>query len=109
MAAPLYPGDKFTTDRRLAWVRSRSQAWYRNEQWELTFEEYCTFFNSANRFYNRSRRSNGIVLTRLDSKKAWSTSNCCIITRINQLRANRASMAGQDDKSFYKDAIFYGQ
>jgi len=109
MAAALYPGDKFTTDRRLAWVRSRSQAWFRYEDWELTFEEYCTFFNSINRFYSRSRKSDGLVLTRLDSKKPWSKENCCIITRINQLRANRAAMAGQNDREFYKDAIFYGQ
>jgi hypothetical protein len=102
-------GDKFTNDRRLAWVRSVCQARYRGEVWNLTFAEFCRFWPTEEQFHRRGRKPEDLVLTRWDNRGSWSRSNCCIITRYNQLQVSRCLQLGRDPEEFFKDAIWYGQ
>jgi hypothetical protein len=105
----LFPGDKFTTARRLAWVRSRAQAAYRDEEWKLSFDNFCVFWNSEERWAQRGRSNDDIVLSRFDYEKGWTKKNCCIITRYQHLCSSRARRAGKDIRPHYLGAIVYGQ
>ena len=99
--------DPFTHARNLAFQRSACQARYRNEEWQLTFEEFCHFWNNEALWAQRGRKVEALVLTRWDTEKPWNTKNCCIITRGDQLLAKIERYWGNDDSEYFKDAIWY--
>lgn len=74
-------------DKRLSWQRSRSQAKYRGEKWDLTFDEYCELWPTE-LWQNRGRQGDSYVLSRENNRKPWTFSNCIIIYRRNQLIIN---------------------
>jgi hypothetical protein len=80
--------------QRLAFLRSRAQAKYREEEWHLTVEEFFWIWRDPEVWATRSRKSTngpksngcmGYVLTRKDMNKAWSLPNTEIVTRKEQL------------------------
>jgi hypothetical protein len=99
--------DAFTHARNLAFVRSRAQANFRGEQWDLTFQEFCHFWNNEQLWNQRGRKVTALVLTRWDCEKPWNRKNCCIIARGDQLLAKIERYWGKDDSEYYKDAIWY--
>lgn len=101
--------DKFTNDRRLAWVRSVCQARYRKEDWDLTFAEFCVFWNTEQRFRRRGRATDALVMVRYDDFDPWNRDNCVIITRAQQLLLASARRCGKPTEQYFKDAICYGQ
>lgn len=101
--------DPFDHARNLAYIRSCCQAKYRGEQWDLTFEEFCNFWHSWDLWEERGRAEQDLVLTRYDVELPWNTSNCCIITRGDQLRAKIERRHGRDDRQFFKGAIWYAR
>ncbi len=101
----LYP-DKFTNDRRLVWCRSRSQARYRGEEWSLSFDDFCRLWSTESLWLQRGRHNDGLVLFRYDAVQPWQLTNCCIITRVNQLRISAARKAGKSDETYLKEAIW---
>ena len=108
MGSRVYISD-FDNARRIAFVRSRSQAWFRNESWELTWEDYQVFWKTTSRWARRGRRNEDLVLTRLDPTKPWNRDNCCILTRLNSLGANGSARAGNSTDKYFTKAILYGQ
>lgn len=62
----------------------RSQAAYRGEAFELTFQDFCDFWTDE-RWELRGRKTNELTLTRRDPNQAWSVENCVIMTRKEQL------------------------
>lgn len=102
--------DQFTWERKLAWVRSKSQAEYRNEQWNLSFAEFCHgFWNTEERWILRGRQGTDLVLTRYDTEKPWNKDNCCLMPRRDHIHAKNRRQRGLDDSDCYKRAKFYGQ
>ena len=86
----------FDNERRLAFVRSRAQAIFRNEEWNLTWKDFQAFWNTRILWDQRGRHSNDLVLTRMDWQGPWSKDNCCIITRLDHLRASCGNRNGKD-------------
>lgn len=101
--------DKFTNDRRLAWIRSVCQARYRKEDWDLTFAEFCQFWNTETRFRQRGRSVEALVLVRIDDFEPWNRNNCAILKREQQLSLAHARRYGKATEEYFKDAIRYGQ
>ena len=109
MALKLYKDD-FTTERRLAWIRSKHQALFRGEVWELSFSEFCVgFWSTEDRWRQRGRRTYDLVLTRRDPERPWDRNNCCILPRIQALTAKNLRYKGIDNNHCYRGAIYYGQ
>jgi hypothetical protein len=100
--------DAFTNERRLAYVRFTSQCTYRGELNEITFSEFCQFWHSQTQWAQRGRSPNNLVLTRYDPDLPWSKTNCCIMTRGNQLNIRNRRRFNQDYQDLYKEAIPYG-
>lgn len=100
--------DQFLHDCNLAFVRSRAQARFRNEPWDLTLEQYMVFWRDEDRWGQRGRKPHDLVLTRLDPDEAWDKDNCCIITRQQQLEINVRRRHNRDVGSLYEGAIEYG-
>lgn len=96
---------------RLQFLRSRCQAKYRKEPWELTWEEFQCFWQPDQRYLRIGRSTNSLVLTRVDSRKPWNTKNCVIITRQAQLtiRGCKVSKPPKPYQHLFQGAIEYGQ
>jgi hypothetical protein len=72
-------------DQYTAWLKHRSQAWYRGEEHSLTFEEWEQFWNTDWAWENRGRGVDCVNLTRIDPEKGWSKDNCYICSRHEHL------------------------
>lgn len=71
--------DPIRHEQYIAWARARAQANYRNERWELTFEDWVELW--AGRWHQRGRIKDTVCLSRRSYDQAWSRENCEIITR----------------------------
>jgi hypothetical protein len=65
--------------RFVAWCRSRSQAQYRGESWQLGFEDFERTW--GDRWCQRGRGSEDLCMTRLDPEQPWKLGNVAVITR----------------------------
>ena len=81
--------DPLAHDQYYAWLKHRSQAMYRKEAHELTFEQWQTIWNTDDNWSKRGNRSESVVLTRYDKEQPWNVDNCHIKNR-KQHRADSA-------------------
>ena len=81
-------------------LRSRSQAWYLDQEWTLTFKQYCDFWTPA-LWSLRGRGTNDLVMVRKDLSGPWSKENCEIVTRKEQL--TRTNKKTKRDKETVND------
>lgn len=68
----------------VAYQRMKAQAKYRNEAFELTFEEFQQLW--MNRWDQRGRGADQYCLTRQDPDQPWNTANCQCVTRKEYLQ-----------------------
>lgn len=73
--------------RYTPFLKSRSQAWYRGEDWDLTFEDYCQLW-TWDHWQLRGKGATEFAMVRKDIEQGWNLNNCEIITRREQLRRN---------------------
>ena len=71
----------------LAFQRMRCQARYREEAWELTFEEFKLLWKDH--WAARGRASNQYCLTRIDPSDAWRMDNIECLQRVEYLTKAR--------------------
>lgn len=95
-------------EQRLAWLQGGCQARYRGEVWNLTWEEFKTFWKDERRWRQRGRSVECLVLTRFDPDGPWDRHNCCILTRQLQLEIKIKRRYDLPEDHLYKDAIEYG-
>lgn len=84
--------DPFTRELYYAYLKHRSQARYRGEGHALSFQEWQQFWNE-DRWNNRGRACDNLVLTRIDTDADWSVSNCEIVTRKQHFERRKAGNA----------------
>lgn len=72
-----------------AWLKHRSQARYRKEAYELSWEDWQEMWANPIDFQNRGRKPDDLTLTRIDDDGAWELANVVVITRLEQLRKAR--------------------
>lgn len=84
--------DEFRHDMYTPWMRSRAQATFRNEGWDLTFEEYYDLWKDD--WHNRGRKPDDVCMTRRDPDLSWSKDNCYIITRKEHLAEQGRARVG---------------
>lgn len=99
--------DEFTKQRRLSYIRSRAQAEFRFENWQISFLNYCKFWHDNTQWLRRGRHKTDLVLTRYYNEGPWRPDNCIIITRYQQLCITRRLRDNRDPTEFYKGAITY--
>jgi hypothetical protein len=76
--------DLFDHERHWAYLRMRAQANFRNEEFELTQDEFFEFW-TAELWPQRGRKPEDLCMVRDDVEKPWSKSNCLIVSRYQQL------------------------
>lgn len=98
--------DPTLTERRIAWSRSHAQARFRNELWELSWEDFLDFWNE-DRWPQRGRTRNNLVMIRKNPDQSWSSSNCCIVDRYTQLLIRTRQQMGLEFQSLIKQGLVY--
>jgi len=82
--------DPFHHEMYYAWAKHRSQAIYRKEAYELTWEDWQIIWANPEDFLRRGRDRNDLVLTRQDPELPWTMRNVEIMVRLDHLRRERA-------------------
>jgi hypothetical protein len=77
-----YPG--VTAEHRLSYCRMRAQAKYRDEGWDLTWEQYQEIW--ADKWHLKGRGREDLCLSRIDWAGAWTIDNVNLIFRIDHLQ-----------------------
>ena len=75
--------DPLLHEMRRAYIRARAQAEYRNQNWDLEFEDYCLLWN--NLWINRGRNGKQLQMCRIDQSKGWFKNNIIIQSRTQHL------------------------
>lgn len=73
--------NEFDRRRRIAFLRMRAQAEFRNEHWMLTWQDFCDFWHSEDLFSMRGRDHDSLILSRKDPYGPWALWNCHIKPR----------------------------
>ena len=76
----------YRRDKYYAWLKHRSQAKYRKEAYDLTWEQFEMLWFIEEDWNNRGKQATNICMSMIDSNLGWTVSNIEIITRLEQLR-----------------------
>lgn len=71
-------------EQRRAFAIQQSQAKFRKEEYNLTFEEFALLWND--KWHLRGMNSQSLCLTRVNTSKAWSIDNCMLQDRLTKRR-----------------------
>ena len=66
-------------------LRARAQAHFLDQEWSLSFEEFCLLW-TIDKWYCRGRGPKDLVMVRKDREGPWDLQNCEIVTRREQLQ-----------------------
>lgn len=69
-----------TREKYYAFLKHRSQASYRKETYNLSWEDWQSFWNDDD-FVKRGRKVDDLCLTRYNFNLAWDIDNCVVCTR----------------------------
>ena len=80
--------DPLTREKYYAWLKHRSQARYRKEEYHLTWQDWQSLWSDGD-FLKRGRTSDSLCISRVSRLEAWQIDNCEVITRIAHLKKGR--------------------
>lgn len=80
--------DPIDHDKYYAWLKHRSQARYRNEDYEITWEEWQTIWPNE-LFLLRGRKLYDLCIARIDMDQSWNINNIVVHKRSEQLKRNK--------------------
>lgn len=92
--------------RHLWFVRSRAQAEFRGESWQLTYEDFCCYWPDRETMDRRGRQSSSLCLTRYDDQGPWSRDNVCMVTRNLHMKIKNRRTNNMDCEEFFREAIW---
>jgi hypothetical protein len=81
-----------------AFIQHRNQSQFRNEPWEITWEQYKELWRD--RWHQRGRTRDTYCLTRINYDLPWSVSNCDVITRADHNRRQLENKIRRADGRF---------
>lgn len=85
--------DELKHEKYYAFLKHRSQAKYRCEPHDLTFEDWLEFWTDEN-YSQRGRSRDSLILAMSDPELGWTKSNLYITDRLTHLREQKGK---QDD------------
>lgn len=95
--------DPVLHDQYTAWLKARSQAWFRKEDWQLTFQDWVDLWGTN--WSRRGREVNCLMLMRRRWQEPWTKRNCHLVDRPTfharqaKIKAERKILRSKDDGS----------
>ena len=80
------------------WMRAKAQANFRNEGWDMSFEEYHAMWEPF--WSQRGRGADDVCMSRKDYGKPWTVDNCMIVSRREHLKIQGGYRAAQGMKYY---------
>lgn len=80
--------DPLTREKYYAFLKHRSQARFRGEDYALTWEDWQGLWSDDD-FQCRGRRADDLCLSRIDHLGEWSLANVEVIPRLEHLKKER--------------------
>lgn len=77
-----------TREKYYAFLRHRSQAVFRQEEYLLTFDDWVDLWTDE-LFAQRGKQRESMVMMRKNPTEGWTLDNVCIVPRITQLRRGK--------------------
>ena len=77
-----FPG--IQAEQRMSWSRMKAQAKFRDEPWDLSWEDYNVIWDK--KWHLRGTEKGSYVLTKIDQSAAWHKDNVEVIPRLEQWR-----------------------
>lgn len=90
--------------RRLAYLRIKAQAKYRNEPFSLTIEDWREFYPTEESMAQKGRLGKSMVLTRYDYEQGWTRANTIKVCRKICMRAMHNRRMNLEYQHLFKDA-----
>jgi hypothetical protein len=87
--------DPLDHDKFVKWHKHRSQARFRGEPYDLTFQDWLDIWRDPQDWYNRGTSCDAVCLTMSDLELGWTKGNVEIITRAEQLRRHGERRRGK--------------
>lgn len=84
-----YYKDDFSHARHYGFLKTRSSARSRGEDWQLTIEEYFALWEDEDVWNQRGKSTDSYVLTRRDRDRPWTLENSEVIRRRTLLSRTR--------------------
>lgn len=78
--------DEYKHNMYVPWMKSKAQANFRNEEWNLSFNDFFNIWNG--KWHERGRKGHNLCLARVDSNKPWQSDNIALMT-IKEHRAKQ--------------------
>ena len=88
--------DEYKHSMYTPWMMARAQANFRNEEWDLSFDEYYEIWKEQ--WSNRGRKADSVCMTRQDWGGPWSKDNVVIVIRKEHLAAQAEARSGLEIK-----------
>ncbi len=85
--------DEYRHEIYHAFLKRKAQANFRNEGWEMTYEEFYDLWKDD--WNNRGRLSHQVCMSRRDDEKPWTRENAYIRLRYDQLVEQAQKRIGQ--------------
>lgn len=92
--------DEFKHSMYMPWMRAKAQAKFRDEPWDLSFEEFYELWKDD--WHQRGRGPDDVCMTRDDIDGVWDKKNTIIITRHEHLIRQSVTRASQGMKYYKK-------
>lgn len=80
--------DPYLHELHYAWLKHRSQARFRKEEYHITFEEWCTLW-TPDTFAQRGRTTESLILSKVSITGTWNIDNVQVNKRKNHLKRNQ--------------------
>lgn len=97
--------DRYLVNLKVSWSRARSQAAFRSEPWEITWEQWRNFF-TPELFDRRGRGIDDLCVCRYDDTDSWRIGNVAMIDRRSHLLNKIAVKQGRDRSEYWQNAIW---
>jgi len=91
---------KFKHDMYHPWQLAKAQANFRQEEWDLEFEDFYQMWK--NDWHNRGRKPEDMCMTRVDKEGAWSVDNVHVISRLQHLQEQGGRRVGTTNRKSSK-------
>ena len=94
--------DPFDHERYMPFLKARAQARFRNQEWSLSFEEFCAVW-TREAWVKRGRDSQSLGMSRIDYNQGWHALNVCLRTRADMVAiSNEILQTGKKKKKYAK-------
>ncbi len=85
--------DPILHDKYIKWLKHKSQAAYRKEPHDLSWEDWQEIWPD-DIWFQRGTAKESLCLTMIDGEIGWTKTNCEIVTRLEQLRRHGLNRTG---------------